>query len=312
MGIIYLLQTREFINKSIYKIGHSEKDGTCRTNQYPKQSILHLLLTCNNHAIIESKIIYDFKSKYIHKQEIGNEYFEGDLNQMIMDIILIYQKNECNKIVQINNNSILNNIHINDVNIENKNILLSLYGNEAQFKMINLNNNIKNFEKELYYFDTNTIKINKDVLDYYLGYRDKSVIEVIKINNKIYCNIFIRFFLPRKIFIYETEKKYTYISFFNDHPVGYLFDNTIQLPNKENLFKMNLLSGKQNPWISKKDYDIYIIGCRKLLRWINPNKYTCMNGHKIMSFFYDFINLTNIYDVEYHEEEVCFIDNTIF
>lgn len=309
MGIIYLLQTREFLNRSIYKIGHSEKDGTCRTNQYPKKSILHLLLTCTNHIIIESKIIFEFKSKYNHKQEFGNEYFEGDLNQMIMDIILIYQNNESNILDQATNVPLLNNSlvdtqNIKDTNIENHNIMLSLYGDQAQFKITNLKNTIKNFKTELYYFDVNTIKINNNIIMNYLGDHDKTVIEVIKINNRIYFKTLLRFFLPRNIYVHKSKKMYIYMSFHYNHPICSL-DNIIELPSsmKKSNYNIRELIKDNNPWSSKKEYDKYILKCRHELKFLYPDKYTCLNGHESMFFFYDFINLTNIYDIDYYTSD---------
>jgi hypothetical protein len=86
MGIIYLIQVREFIGTDIYKIGRSDKNGCARTSQYPKGSLLIYLLTCNNSRDIEIKIINAFKNKYKHKKEYGHEYFSGDYYHMINDI----------------------------------------------------------------------------------------------------------------------------------------------------------------------------------------------------------------------------------
>jgi hypothetical protein len=41
---------------------------------------------CNNCDSNETELIKLFNEKYIKHSEIGNEYFEGDLNEMINDI----------------------------------------------------------------------------------------------------------------------------------------------------------------------------------------------------------------------------------
>ena len=83
---IYLLQEREFIktNEYIYKIGRTKKENTHRFNQYPKGSILLFQMICNNCENIERQIIEQFKIKFNHRKDTGNEYFEGDYKIMIV------------------------------------------------------------------------------------------------------------------------------------------------------------------------------------------------------------------------------------
>ena len=85
---IYLIQTREFknMNQNIYKIGKTKQDNLTRINQYPKGSQLLLQQICHNCDILESLIIKEFKDKYIHRKDIGNEYFQGCYYEMIKDI----------------------------------------------------------------------------------------------------------------------------------------------------------------------------------------------------------------------------------
>ena len=94
MGIIYIIQLREFIGTDKYKIGRSDTGHLIRVNQYPKGSILLFLLTCNDSRKIEKKIIDDFKIKYKHLIEYGNEYFEGFYKKMIYDIIDISKESD--------------------------------------------------------------------------------------------------------------------------------------------------------------------------------------------------------------------------
>ena len=85
---IYLLQEREFIttNQNVYKLGKTKQDNLQRFKQYPKGSKLLLQHICNDCDMLEKKLISDFKNKYKHRKDLGNEYFEGDYNDMIKDI----------------------------------------------------------------------------------------------------------------------------------------------------------------------------------------------------------------------------------
>jgi len=85
---IYLLQEREFLKTGelIYKVGRTTKPNYQRFNQYPNGSVLLFQMICMNCVKNETSIIEKFKEKFINRQDIGREYFEGDYNDMI-DII---------------------------------------------------------------------------------------------------------------------------------------------------------------------------------------------------------------------------------
>jgi hypothetical protein len=83
---IYLLQTREFINTSIYKIGKTTKPLLKRFNQYPNGSRLILQMECLDCDNCEKKLLELFRSKYTNKLEYGREYFQGDSISMTRDI----------------------------------------------------------------------------------------------------------------------------------------------------------------------------------------------------------------------------------
>jgi len=99
LNYIYLLQEREFVkcNENIYKVGKTKKDQFTRFNQYPNGSILLLQIKCNDCDCNEREIIKLFKSKYTHKKQIGNEYFEGDYEDMMKNIFNIVLKNNGKK-----------------------------------------------------------------------------------------------------------------------------------------------------------------------------------------------------------------------
>lgn len=88
---IYLLQEREFIktNENIYKIGKTKQEHLKRFKQYPKGSRLLLQIICSNCDALELQLIKKFKQKFIHRGDIGAEYFEGDCVQMLQ---IIYNK----------------------------------------------------------------------------------------------------------------------------------------------------------------------------------------------------------------------------
>lgn len=82
---IYLLQEREFIktNENIYKIGKSKQENLKRFKQYPKGSRLLLQIICFDCDVLETRLIKEFKKKFIHRSDIGAEYFEGNYTRMI-------------------------------------------------------------------------------------------------------------------------------------------------------------------------------------------------------------------------------------
>ena len=64
-----------------------------RFNQYPKSSILLFQIICKNCKDIEKIIIEKFKNIFKIRKDIGNEYFEGDYQNMIDIIYTTVKKN---------------------------------------------------------------------------------------------------------------------------------------------------------------------------------------------------------------------------
>ena len=94
---VYLLQEREFIHsgESVYKIGRTKQLNDKRFKQYPKNSMLLLQTFCNNCVTCENQIMNMFKQKYIHRVDIGSEYFEGNVKEMQSDIFnIVITENE--------------------------------------------------------------------------------------------------------------------------------------------------------------------------------------------------------------------------
>lgn len=117
---VYLLHEREFItaDQKIYKLGKTKQENLRRFRQYPKGSKLLLQRVCHDCDILEVELIRDFKNKYKHRRDIGNEYFEGDYNDMINDI---HNKITINIVHNENTNDEDDNILLNDLEYEIEN-----------------------------------------------------------------------------------------------------------------------------------------------------------------------------------------------
>lgn len=91
---IYLIQLREFIHTSqpIYKIGKTRQPDSRRFRQYPLGSERVIEVESSNCDRDERDIIAVFHEKYIHKPELGTEFFEGASMDMIDDIYRIIRR----------------------------------------------------------------------------------------------------------------------------------------------------------------------------------------------------------------------------
>lgn len=85
---IYMIQLREFIQsgKPVFKVGKTKQANSTRFRGYPKGSEVILQCETPNCDDTEREIIEAFKEKYIHRTDIGAEYFEGDIREMKRDI----------------------------------------------------------------------------------------------------------------------------------------------------------------------------------------------------------------------------------
>ena len=98
---VYGLIPREFKNKNIVKIGKSKQENNKRIKQYPKQSELQIQIICNNCDELERELIKIFKIRFIHRSDIGHEYFEGDIEDMIN--VIYFTRNNITDIVNQEN-----------------------------------------------------------------------------------------------------------------------------------------------------------------------------------------------------------------
>jgi hypothetical protein len=84
---IYLIYIREFINSQehIYKIGESI-DMDKQLRRYPNGSIVLFRMKCKESKKCKEYLNKIFKEKFIQKTYYGNDYFEGNEDEMINEI----------------------------------------------------------------------------------------------------------------------------------------------------------------------------------------------------------------------------------
>lgn len=96
-GYLYIIQEREFVvsNIPIYKIGRTNNIEN-RLNGYPKSSRVVGIIPCNGKCVVdlETKWIQQLTRRFIHRKDIGNEYFEGDKNKMFAICVSLVGFNE--------------------------------------------------------------------------------------------------------------------------------------------------------------------------------------------------------------------------
>lgn len=103
-GWIYIIYVREFLNlcQNIFKIGRT-RNIIKRFKQYPNGSVLILSLQVDDMFHYEKELKSIFKEKYNQRTDIGTEYFEGNVEDMIQSIILYKQTQTKLEIAQVNN-----------------------------------------------------------------------------------------------------------------------------------------------------------------------------------------------------------------
>ena len=87
---VYLIHTRECISieKCVYKFGRSFTVSN-RVKQYPQNSNVEFMMSCNNSVKCEKEILKLLRAKFKQASLYGSEYFEGDKHLMI-EIIFNY------------------------------------------------------------------------------------------------------------------------------------------------------------------------------------------------------------------------------
>ena len=80
LGQVYLVQPQEFEDTDIFKVGMSAENNLKRVKNYKSKTIILNIFICKNPKKLENKILKIFKENF--KLYRGQEYFEGDINEM--------------------------------------------------------------------------------------------------------------------------------------------------------------------------------------------------------------------------------------
>jgi hypothetical protein len=119
-GYIYVLLTREFLNsgKSIYKIGRTNQESAWdRFKQYPIGFKVIFVRMVNDSINMELLIKRELKTtkELINRIDFGDEYFEGDINQIIKVCNDLCQKEDLTiQILEVNKEIIMEEIIIEE------------------------------------------------------------------------------------------------------------------------------------------------------------------------------------------------------
>ncbi len=88
VGHLYLLREREFVNagQPVYKVGKTRQENGRRFWQYPKDSVIELVVRVADSDTAETEIKRVFDGKFIKRTDIGSEYYEGDRVAMMAEL----------------------------------------------------------------------------------------------------------------------------------------------------------------------------------------------------------------------------------
>lgn len=87
IGLVYLIQPEELLGTDRYKMGCSTKPNISRLKAYKKNSHLLCAYKCTNPFEIEKRLKAAFAAKF--PLVAGNEYFQGDENELILEFLRI-------------------------------------------------------------------------------------------------------------------------------------------------------------------------------------------------------------------------------
>ncbi len=96
-GFVYLFYTRasKNANEYVYKTGKSE-DYIKRQGNYTKGGDMLFVMNVKNRHLSENIVMANFNREFIHREDYGREYFEGDIFEMVllMKNVLVDQMEE--------------------------------------------------------------------------------------------------------------------------------------------------------------------------------------------------------------------------
>ena len=91
---LYIIQEREDVraNRNIYKFGRTSQTPKKRFNNYPKDSRVWLIIIMNNIVDSETNLKRLFKQKFKQRSDRGDEYYEVDDVQDMMNLVWQYHQ----------------------------------------------------------------------------------------------------------------------------------------------------------------------------------------------------------------------------
>lgn len=251
---IYLLQDSAAVrsNQSVYKIGRTAQSNFKRFHGYPKGYVILLHTSCNDSVKCEKYLLDMFKTKYIHRTNFGDEYFEGDCDMMITDINQVVHDSKNNKFININE------LNIQVLNPDHKLYYDYYFLSSGNINTLKINNHIINKLNEV----ITPITLNMITNERYNYYEDDFKINIkgnIGHSNYIYKIIHTVCMNSRTsenyIFIHDRSKKIIFVKIENDKVA--ILDKDILLKLLYNLLKKLYEHENLNQHL-KKIYKIYI------------------------------------------------------
>ncbi len=115
---IYVIQTREYINKNenVYKIGRTGLIRERMNTRYPEHSKIYFINPVNNIRLCETYLLRTLRYRnFIVKQ--GREYFEGNIDE-ILNIVKEILNNNVFNINKTYNNDELNNMELTNKELD--------------------------------------------------------------------------------------------------------------------------------------------------------------------------------------------------
>ena len=249
MSYIYLILEREFIktNENIYKIGRSNQNNDKRIKQYPNNSKLILQTICSDCHFSENKIISLFKTKYIHRNDIGNEYFEGDVFEMRKDINKIideFDKLSIDELQKRAKEQIIENKLNKDLE---KQILLQKKQEEIEILNKKKENIKKELLEELEYIERKKNELIKKKEEKYNNYQ-------LKLNKKTFKNEkIVNSIIDSSEDINYNKKEDENILQNSKDFLAEFIDNNINFING-NYIRRNIFREKYNYWCKENQY----------------------------------------------------------
>ena len=249
MSYIYLILEREFIktNENIYKIGRSNQNNDKRIKQYPNNSKLILQTICSDCHFSENKIISLFKTKYIHRNDIGHEYFEGDVFEMRKDINKIideFDKLSIDELQKRAKEQIIENKLNKDLE---KQILLQKKQEEIEILNKKKENIKKELLEELEYIERKKNELIKKKEEKYNNYQ-------LKLNKKTFKNEkIVNSIIDSSEDINYNKKEDENILQNSKDFLAEFIDNNINFING-NYIRRNIFREKYNYWCKENQY----------------------------------------------------------